>query len=58
MTVIGTPSVRTGPFDDVYLSPLHARFELRDGELWVRDLGSRNGTWCYLEGPTRPVTAT
>ena len=40
-------------FDDVYLSPLHARFELREGELWVRDLGSRNGTWCYLEGPTR-----
>ena len=40
-------------FDDVYLSPLHARFELRDGELWVRDLGSRNGTWCYLEAPTR-----
>ena len=40
-------------FDDVYLSPLHARFELRDGELWVRDLGSRNGTWCYLDGPTR-----
>ena len=40
-------------FDDVYLSPLHARFEMRDGELWVRDLGSRNGTWCYLDGPTR-----
>ena len=40
-------------FDDVYLSPLHARFELRDGELWVRDLGSRNGTWCYLDQPTR-----
>ena len=40
-------------FDDVYLSPLHARFELRDGELWIRDLGSRNGTWCYLGGPTR-----
>jgi len=40
-------------FDDVYLSPLHARFELRDGELWVRDLGSRNGTWCYLDAPTR-----
>ena len=40
-------------FDDVYLSPLHARFELRDDELWVRDLGSRNGTWCYLDGPTR-----
>jgi pSer/pThr/pTyr-binding forkhead associated (FHA) protein len=40
-------------FDDVYLSPLHARFELREGELWVRDLGSRNGTWCYLDQPTR-----
>jgi pSer/pThr/pTyr-binding forkhead associated (FHA) protein len=39
-------------FDDVYLSPLHARFELRDGELWIRDLGSRNGTWCYLDGPS------
>ena len=40
-------------FDDVYLSPLHARFELRDGELWVRDLGSRNGTWMFIEAPTR-----
>jgi len=40
-------------FDDVYLSPLHARFEVRDGELWVRDLGSRNGTWCYIDRPTR-----
>lgn len=40
-------------FDDIYLSPLHARFEVRDGELWVRDLGSRNGTWCYIEQPTR-----
>jgi pSer/pThr/pTyr-binding forkhead associated (FHA) protein len=40
-------------FDDVYLSPLHARFELRGGELWVRDLGSRNGTWAFIEGPAR-----
>ena len=39
--------------DDVYLSPLHARLELRDGELWVRDLGSRNGTWTFIEEPTR-----
>ena len=39
-------------FDDVFLSPMHARFELRDGELWVRDLGSRNGTWTFIEGPT------
>ena len=40
-------------FEDVYLSPLHARLELREGELWVRDLGSRNGTWTFIEGPTR-----
>ncbi len=40
-------------FDDVYLSPLHARFDLREGELWVRDLGSRNGTWTFIEQPTR-----
>jgi pSer/pThr/pTyr-binding forkhead associated (FHA) protein len=39
--------------DDVYLSPLHARLELRDGVLWLRDLGSRNGTWTYVEEPTR-----
>ena len=40
-------------FDDVFLSPLHARFELRDGELWVRDLGSRNGTWIFIDTPHR-----
>jgi pSer/pThr/pTyr-binding forkhead associated (FHA) protein len=40
-------------FDDVYLSPLHARLELREGELWIRDLGSRNGTWTFIDQPTR-----
>lgn len=40
-------------FDDVYLSPLHARVELREGTLWVRDLGSRNGTWTFIDAPTR-----
>jgi predicted component of type VI protein secretion system len=40
-------------FEDLYLSPLHARFELREGELWVRDLGSRNGTWLFIEQPTK-----
>jgi pSer/pThr/pTyr-binding forkhead associated (FHA) protein len=37
--------------EDIYLSPLHARLELRAGELWVRDLGSRNGTWTFIEEP-------
>jgi pSer/pThr/pTyr-binding forkhead associated (FHA) protein len=39
--------------EDVYLSPLHAQFAVRDGQLWVRDLGSRNGSWVFLDGPTR-----
>lgn len=39
--------------DDVYLSPIHAQFAVRDGELWVRDLGSRNGSWVFLDGPYR-----
>jgi pSer/pThr/pTyr-binding forkhead associated (FHA) protein len=39
--------------DDVYLSPVHAQFALRDGQLWVRDLGSRNGTWVFLDVPHR-----
>jgi pSer/pThr/pTyr-binding forkhead associated (FHA) protein len=39
--------------DDVYLSPVHAQFGLRDGQLWVRDLGSRNGTWVFIDAPQR-----
>ena len=39
--------------DDVYMSPLHARLELREGALWLRDLGSRNGSWVFIDGPTK-----
>ena len=38
---------------DPYMSPLHARVELRAGQLWLRDLGSRNGTWMFVDQPTR-----
>jgi pSer/pThr/pTyr-binding forkhead associated (FHA) protein len=38
---------------DHFMSPLHARLEMRDGQLWLRDLGSRNGTWLFIEGPTK-----
>jgi len=41
--------------DDVYLSPVHALFIWKDGKLSVRDLGSRNGTWIFLEGPHKLV---
>lgn len=39
--------------DDVFMSPVHAQFAVRDGELYVRDLGSRNGTWVFLESPQK-----
>lgn len=39
--------------DDVYLSPVHAQFAVRDGQIWVRDLGSRNGTWVFVDAPHR-----
>lgn len=37
--------------DDQYLSPIHARFVLREGTLFVRDLGSSNRTWVFIDGP-------
>jgi pSer/pThr/pTyr-binding forkhead associated (FHA) protein len=43
--------------DDDYSSTRHARVFLSDGQWWVEDLGSTNGT--YLDGQriTRPVQA-
>jgi pSer/pThr/pTyr-binding forkhead associated (FHA) protein len=38
---------------DPYLSPMHAQFSQRDGALFVRDLGSRNGTWLFIDAPYR-----
>ena len=40
---------------DVYLSPLHARVDLHDGALWLRDLGSRNGSWVFIDEPTKLI---
>jgi len=37
--------------DDAYLSPMHALVLWKDGLLFIRDLGSRNGTWVFLAGP-------
>jgi pSer/pThr/pTyr-binding forkhead associated (FHA) protein len=39
--------------DDVYLSPVHAQLCIRGGNLYVRDLGSRNGTWVFLDAPCK-----
>lgn len=37
--------------EDVYMSPVHAQLAYRDGQLFLRDLGSRNGTWLYATDP-------
>ncbi|MBW8840032.1 MAG: FHA domain-containing protein, partial [Gemmatimonadetes bacterium] len=39
--------------DDHFMSPIHARLELREGVLYMRDLGSRNGSWLYIDEPTK-----
>ncbi|MBI1966620.1 MAG: FHA domain-containing protein [Gemmatimonadetes bacterium] len=41
--------------DDPFLSPLHAKLSWEENQLVVRDLGSRNGTWVFLEEPRRLV---
>jgi pSer/pThr/pTyr-binding forkhead associated (FHA) protein len=39
--------------DDPFLSPLHSKLSWEETGLVVRDLGSRNGTWVFLEEPHR-----
>jgi len=41
--------------DDLFLSPLHAKLTMKDGRLLLRDLGSRNNTWYFIEEPHRLV---
>jgi pSer/pThr/pTyr-binding forkhead associated (FHA) protein len=41
--------------DDPFLSPLHAKLSWELDRLVVRDLGSRNGTWVFLEAPYKLV---
>jgi pSer/pThr/pTyr-binding forkhead associated (FHA) protein len=41
--------------NDEFMSPLHAKLSWERGSLVVRDLGSRNGTWVFLEQPHRLV---
>jgi hypothetical protein len=41
--------------DDTYASQLHARIFRKDGELFVEDLGSTNGTYLNRKKVTAPV---
>ena len=54
-TTIGRAGADITFADDVYLSPMHALVLWKDGKLSIRDLGSRNGTWIFLEAAHRLV---
>lgn len=41
--------------DDTYVSQVHARLYRRDGEVWVEDLGSTNGSFVNDERLVSPV---
>ena len=51
--VIGRSDVDISFPDDHLMSPVHARLELRAGQLRLRDLGSRNGSWVFIDRPAR-----
>jgi pSer/pThr/pTyr-binding forkhead associated (FHA) protein len=42
------------PLGDEYVSTQHARLVLHDGQWYVEDLGSTNGTYVGNERLTRP----
>ncbi len=41
--------------DDTFVSQLHARVFRRDGQLFVEDLGSTNGTYLNRKKVTAPI---
>lgn len=47
-TVVGRSPEAHLRIDDPWISNLHALFEARGADLWVVDLGSRNGTFVGL----------
>jgi pSer/pThr/pTyr-binding forkhead associated (FHA) protein len=54
-TTVGRSGADIAFADDVYMSPVHAMLLWKDGKLSIRDLGSRNGTWIFIEGPHKLV---
>jgi pSer/pThr/pTyr-binding forkhead associated (FHA) protein len=43
------------PLDDSYVSQLHARIFRREGQVYVEDLGSTNGTYLNRQKVTSPI---
>ncbi|MEO8901646.1 MAG: GGDEF domain-containing protein [Polyangiaceae bacterium] len=52
---IGRQATNRLPIDDDSISRMHARFVCEDGEYYVEDLGSRNGTFIQGKRITRSV---
>lgn len=50
-TSIGRVEADIAFTDDPFVSPIHAQLSVRGDEIYVRDLGSRNGTWVFIEEP-------
>ena len=53
--LIGRAANATLVLSDALVSRLHARIDVWNGELGVRDLGSRNGTWLNATPIDEPV---
>lgn len=45
MTLGRAPGCAVSVPDDSYTSNIHARVFVKDGTIWLEDLGSTNGTW-------------
>jgi pSer/pThr/pTyr-binding forkhead associated (FHA) protein len=45
VTIGRSPGCAVALEDDTFASSIHARVFRRNGEFWLEDLGSTNGTW-------------
>ncbi len=50
-TTIGREGAGLEFTDDVFMSPLHVKLSVQDDQILLRDLGSRNGTWVFINEP-------
>lgn len=55
VTIGRSPGCAISLSDDTFISTVHARVFNRDGEWWVEDLGSTNGTLLNDVGVTAPT---
>jgi len=58
LTLGRAPTCSIGLPDDTFASQLHAHVFVREGGVWVEDLGSTNGTFVNGGRVTSPVPLT